>query len=111
MKIPWVVTTFVITGAAFILVSIPLRLGKIPPNRWYGIRIPRAYESTELWYRVNATGASIMIAYGAVMLIIGAVLHILRNGLWLDPNLILIGNFILCLAAVINILVVCSRIG
>jgi hypothetical protein len=57
-------TEFLIAGAIFILTSIPLWLGKIPPNRLYGIRIPRAFESTELWYKVNALGGGIMILYG-----------------------------------------------
>src|SRR5215831_8078545 len=86
---------FLIAGALFILISIPLCLGKIPPNRLYGIRIPKAVESTELWDKVNALGGSIMILYGAIMLFVGAALFFLSKRVTVDFNLSIIGLFVL----------------
>ena len=38
---------YVVTGMVYILVSIPLLFDRIGPNRFYGFRIAKAYESTE----------------------------------------------------------------
>jgi hypothetical protein len=40
---------FFVTGIVYVLVSLPLLFARVGPNRFYGIRIPKAYESTEMW--------------------------------------------------------------
>jgi uncharacterized membrane protein len=61
---------FAIPAFAFFIVSIPLALGMIPRNRFYGFRTKRTLADDAVWYRVNrAAGFGIMIAsaiYGAV---------------------------------------------
>jgi hypothetical protein len=47
---------------ALILAAIPLALGWIPPNRWYGFRFPGALFSPQLWYEINALGGKMFIA-------------------------------------------------
>jgi uncharacterized membrane protein len=113
MKMHWSVLIFFFDGLLFILVSIPLRFGKVPPNPVYGIRIPKAYESTDLWYRINAAGATVMIIYGTIILIVGGILLTLRSrsGVGLDPVVALIVNLVLCLTTIVNVLFVCSRVG
>jgi len=101
---------FLIAGAMFILISIPLWVGKIPPNRLYGIRIPKAFELSELWYKVNTLGGGIMILYGATMLCVGAVLFFLSKRVTVDFNLSVIGLFVLIGASVVHILFACNRI-
>jgi uncharacterized membrane protein len=103
-------TEFLIAGAIFILVSIPLWLGKIPPNRLYGIRIPKAFESTELWYKVNALGGGIMILYGVIMLFAGTALFILSKRMTVDFNLSTIGLYVLIWASLVHILLACNQI-
>ena len=103
-------TEFLIAGAIFILISIPLWLGKIPPNRLYGVRIPKAFESTELWYKVNAVGGGIMIVYGAIMLFVGAVSFFLSRRVTVDFNLSTIGLFVLIGASLVHILFARNRI-
>ncbi len=34
--------------------SVPLILHKIPPNAWYGFRVPSLLKNPPLWYKVNA---------------------------------------------------------
>lgn len=34
--------------------SVPLILHKIPPNGWYGFRLPATLQNPTLWYKVNA---------------------------------------------------------
>ena len=72
--------------AVIALVSIPLILRAVPPNRWYGIRTARTLSDRALWFRANrfagwaflaAAGASgatfvvapeVALAYGAFVL-------------------------------------------
>lgn len=35
------------------MVSIPLIFKMVPPNRWYGFRIPQTLSNQELWFRAN----------------------------------------------------------
>ena len=46
---------------------IPLLLGKIPMNHWYGMRVSAAYRSNENWYRVNSWGARCFIAWSIAL--------------------------------------------
>jgi hypothetical protein len=101
---------FLVVGLLFILTSIPLRLGKIPPNGLYGIRIPKAFESTELWYKVNAAGGGSMILYGAIILLVGAVLFIVSTWVPVDFNFATIGLVVLITAWFFHVLLAFNRI-
>lgn len=64
-----------LTGMLFIALSIPLILRRVAMNRWYGVRIPKAFASEANWYAVNAVGGRWMaIAGGVLALVGGAVL-------------------------------------
>lgn len=41
------------SGAALVLAGIPLRLQRIPPNDWYGLRIEATRRNTSVWYQAN----------------------------------------------------------
>src|SRR5215831_8790377 len=52
--------------AVIALVSIPLMLGLIPPNRFYGFRTVRTLSDRTLWFRVNRfAGVAFLVAAGA----------------------------------------------
>jgi len=36
--------------------SVPMILGRIGPNLWYGVRTPKTLASQEIWYRANRLG-------------------------------------------------------
>ena len=42
-----------VVGLLMILLSIPLKKGSIKMNYWYGFRIPKSFESDEVWYKLN----------------------------------------------------------
>lgn len=44
------------TGLLFMAVARPLAQGRIKPNRWYGVRIPKSFESEANWYAINRFG-------------------------------------------------------
>lgn len=83
-------------GITLIVAAVPLAIGKVPPNRWYGFRTSTTLADARTWYRVNAaTGRSfaacglMMIAFGLAM-VVGAIpsaTHWLLLGL-LPPVLI-----------------------
>lgn len=60
-------------AVAAILVSLPLLRGKIPPNRWYGARFKKSFESDENWYRINAYSAKQLIRWSIPVLVAGLV--------------------------------------
>jgi magnesium transporter len=102
--------TFIISGIIFISTCIPLVLRKIPPNGLYGVKVPKAYESPELWYKVNARGGRIMIVYGAIMAAIGLILLFTGERLGLRPVYMLIGLAALIAISVIHVLVATDRV-
>ena len=63
---------YVIFGLLLAGLSVPLLLGKIPPNGWYGFRVPSTLYNPDLWYKVNRHMARWMLAAG-IITVIGAV--------------------------------------
>lgn len=47
---------FFVPSVISCVLAIPLILGLIPPNRWYGFRTARTLPDERVWYRVNTVG-------------------------------------------------------
>jgi hypothetical protein len=62
-------------GALLLLTSIPLALRLVPPNRAYGIRIPKAFASPQNWYAINAFGGWVLGLYGLFCVVYGVALR------------------------------------
>ena len=63
---------------ATIAAAIPLVLGKVGRNPWYGVRIPASFESDERWFEINHYGGRLLLAWGMTIAgtaLIGAVLE------------------------------------
>ena len=43
------------TGILLGGLALPLIVGRVPPNYWYGFRTPRTLASASLWYAATAT--------------------------------------------------------
>ena len=56
-------------GGVIVLLSIPLALRLVPRNHVYGVRIPKAFQSEEAWYEINAYGGRLLLVYGALLLL------------------------------------------
>ena len=63
--------TLVCLGVILIGVSIPLLLGKIRMNHFYGFRIRKAFESEDNWYEINCYGAKALIRWSLVIMAVG----------------------------------------
>ena len=57
---------YIAGGILLILLAIPLYLGKIKPNLWYGFRIRKTLENPDVWYPVNKYGSGWMMLSGVV---------------------------------------------
>ena len=51
-----VMVIFILSGVVLAVVSVPLMMGKIPPNGLYGFRVRKTMEHPEIWYPVNKYG-------------------------------------------------------
>jgi hypothetical protein len=59
---------FVISGMLVGFISVPLIMGKIPPNGLYGFRVKKTMENPEIWYRVNAYSGKWLLGIGIAMI-------------------------------------------
>ena len=65
--------TLGILGSVIFILLTPLYRGKVRTNPVYGIRIRKAFESEENWYKINRYGA-IALMYWAVLIIVAGVI-------------------------------------
>lgn len=57
----------VVVGLLIIVLAIPLAQRRVPPNRWYGIRLPSTLADEGVWYAANARAGRDMIVVGTVV--------------------------------------------
>lgn len=72
----WIGILYVVLGFVIIALCFPLLAGRVRRNRWYGFRIPKAYESEDAWQRINSYGARHMIRWASALMGFGAFLII-----------------------------------
>jgi uncharacterized membrane protein len=81
---------YVLFGLLLAALAVPLLLDKIPPNGWYGFRVPSTLYNSDLWYKVNRYMARWLLAAGIVTMV-GAI------GLYFVPGLSVDAYAWLCL--------------
>ena len=95
-------------AALFVLLSLPLLFEKIPPNWFYGFRIPRAFESEDNWYRINKYFARRMLQASIFLCVFGVACMFVAQPL---NGLVAVGLLMICLLlAVIDTLRYASRL-
>lgn len=50
------------------VLAVPLILGWVPPNRFYGVRTRRTLSDDALWFAANRVGGWVVLTGGAVWL-------------------------------------------
>jgi uncharacterized membrane protein len=60
---------FIIPSTIFFLLSIPLILGLVPPNRGYGIRTAKTISEPRLWYSANRFGGWALLVSSGIYLV------------------------------------------
>jgi uncharacterized membrane protein len=68
----------VASGLAVIAAALPLIAGRVPRNRWYGVRIPKAFESDTSWYAINRFGGRWLVVAGAMIAALGVATLLTR---------------------------------
>ena len=66
---------FLVGGAILIGISIPLILGRVGPNRWYGFRVRRTLEDPKVWYPVNSYSAWRLLGVGVAEIVAATALY------------------------------------
>jgi hypothetical protein len=66
---------FVCSGLILVGLSIPLIMGKIGPNPWYGFRVERTLSDPVVWYAVNAYSAKWLLTVGIVNIASAVILY------------------------------------
>lgn len=84
---------FVGLGILFVGLGVPLVWRRVPPNPWYGLRVPATAADETVWYEANAAMAREFMAFGAASALLALalprlfslpeVLYLLIGALWL----------------------------
>ena len=80
---------FTSSGLLLAAISVPLILGKIGPNPWYGFRVKKTLQDRAVWYPVNAYAAKRLLVVGLGISINAAVLFFI-------PEIHLMGYALSC---------------
>jgi hypothetical protein len=70
---------YTISGGLLTALSIPLILGKIGPNPWYGFRVRKTLDDPAIWYSANAYAGKRLFVVGLVGSLIAVVLYFVPN--------------------------------
>ena len=68
---------FPLLGLFNLLVGWPLARRRVPPNRWYGVRIRATLMDPAVWYEANAVCGDGFVRLGIVLLTIALTLPLL----------------------------------
>jgi uncharacterized membrane protein len=62
--------TFVLGGGLLVVLGVPLLLGKVPPNGFYGVRLRATFEDPRVWYETNRKGGLgfLLVGVGTIAL-------------------------------------------
>ena len=61
-------------GPLLVLLSLPLMFRWVPPNRFFGLRIPSTLRNRSVWYDANALSARHLFSLGLFLVLLEFVL-------------------------------------
>jgi uncharacterized membrane protein len=64
---------FAVPAVLMIIVAIPLAIGVVPRNRWYGIRTAQTLSDDGVWYRANKFGGISILISGTIYFVVAAM--------------------------------------
>jgi uncharacterized membrane protein len=68
-----VTLTYGLLGLLLVALGIPLALGRVGPNRWYGFRVARTFEDPQIWFAANRV-AGIDLCIAGVVVVAAALI-------------------------------------
>jgi len=63
----------VLSGLILVGVGFPLMRRRVPPNHWYGVRIPSTLADEHTWYAVNERCGRDLIVVGTAVVLVALV--------------------------------------
>jgi uncharacterized membrane protein len=60
---------FSLSGLLIIVLSLPLVFRKVPPNSFYGLRVPATLKDEWVWYEANAKAGRDLIGFGVLFIL------------------------------------------
>ena len=82
--------SFLVPCVLIAVASVPLALGVVPPNRFYGFRTRKTLADREVWFRANRFGGlAFLIAVG-----ISAIVFLLRPEYGSGRSIVGLGIFL-----------------
>lgn len=68
---------FVVTGLALVGAAIPLVQRRVPPNRWYGLRVAATFADDWVWFEANARSGRDLLLLGSLQIGLALALPLL----------------------------------
>jgi len=53
-----------LTGALLVVLGVPMMLRRVPPNAFYGLRVPATFKDEQVWYDANAASGRDFVLLG-----------------------------------------------
>jgi uncharacterized membrane protein len=92
-------------GILLIALSLPLIQGRVPPNAWYGFRVPKTLNDPEVWYLANAYAGRLLLGVGVITLIAALAVRPLAADVgWYAAAVGLVVGIALAVAVVLSLL-------
>ena len=86
-------TVFVGIGILSIVIGVPLADRRIPPNRWYGVRVRETFADEHIWYETNARAGRDLALLGVLFVVVAitlaGVLPPAKYVMWCGPIFVL----------------------
>jgi hypothetical protein len=64
---------FALTGLFLIVVALPMLLRRVPPNGFYGLRVPATFKDEQVWYDANAASGRDFVLLGLFVILFSLV--------------------------------------
>lgn len=76
----------IIAGSIIVGLAVPMILGKVPPNRIYGIRTRTTLGNREAWYAVNRFAGKLLVGVGVLAMGLGVYGLSLQESAWREAD-------------------------
>ncbi len=75
-----------VVAAVTMAIAVPLIRRKVKMNRWYGVRIPAAFESEEAWFDINHYGGRLLFVWALAIAVTATFGVFLEAAEWISYN-------------------------
>jgi len=69
--------SFLSIGLLVIVIAIPMILGRVKPNNWYGFRTRTTLSTPDIWYPANAYAGRLLVWLGIVDILASLLLALI----------------------------------